>query len=490
MYDSEKAITKILDEIKEKYNKLIFVFRYQREETTNVIYLEDKLDKIKISKDEGVGIHTFDKEGYMGFASTNIVTGDQLKKTVEASIMNFKMAKNEKFETVKGINFFKPTKKKIISSPYTRRLNSKEIKKKLVTFINRVKKIKRPKDTKYSLIYSFNFTRLYKRILRTDGTDIIYAYPYSLLHISITGQREGETQMLYVVRRGKLLDTFKDENGILVEIKNCFKLLSKLLKAPKIKPGHYNLLLDGEVGGTFIHEAFGHSAESDAIKVKSPLSKNGVFKKYLTVAPKFVNVYEDTRRFDRGYTPYDEYGIRRKKVFIIKNGKLCNFLSDINYFLKSPNGASRAESYADIPLPRMSNTVIEISKEKGFNFNFHPLRNSIEKIYKYLQKEKILDINKPYVYLISCSGGEVLHEEGIFQFNADLAYFLHKGKIKLFKGVSFGGKTLTVLKSILGGSLQKETIPGSCGKNGQNVPVLSTAPAILVLKSSKSIKIG
>lgn len=479
-----------LKHAKELFPTIVLVFRYQLSETKAISYLNGKLDTTSVYIDEGLGIHSFSKEGYMGFASTNVLTKKEIEKTVQKSIANLEFAKKNGFEKIKGIKHFKPTKAIIISPLYTRVMSTSLIKSRLEAFNKKVMSIKKPKGVNVSFQCNAKLSKLYKHILRSDGTDILYAYPYSNLRILISASRKGETQTFGIAKRGRFLDFLNDEKKILTEIKNAIALLSKLFEAPKIKPGSYNLLLDGEVGATFIHEAFGHSAEADTIKTKSPLAIGSRFRKGVKIAPRYVSIYDETSKFDRGYTPYDEYGIKRKKVFIVKDGKLHDFLSDINHYNRFPNGSSRAESYAEIPIPRMSNIVIKIKKGDSFNFRFKTLETKIEKVYNYLIDKKIIDKNKQYIYLLSCNGGEVLSEEGEFQFNADAAYLLFHGNIKLFKGVSFKGKTLAVLKSIVGGSKQLEAFPGTCGKNGQYVPVLAQAPRLLVLKKSDSIKIA
>ena len=485
-----KIIKEVLNSFKRKYPDLIFVFRFQKLDSVDVSYINGSLDKITQDADEGLGVHVFTKEGFTGFSSTNILNTENIEACTEKAVQNAIFAQENKHEKVPGIKYFSKTVDKIEYKPNIKP-NVEEIKSKIQNLYKEILKL-HANELDLNININFGFSYKKRNILRSDGTDIEYSYPVSVLSILLTGRKGLAVQDYYISRTGKYMETFDKANLNLLmkEINGVIKLIGKLMHAKRIESGNYDLLLSGKVGGVFIHEAFGHTAEADSINTKSPLAKDGGFLKGKKIAPEYVQVYEQTRKFGRGYTPYCDYGFPRKKVDIVKDGKLNDFLSDIVCYQESPNGYSRSESYSDIPVTRMSNTVLEISGENTFEFKFDPIIDDIDKIYRNLLDNKIVTKEEKLLYLVSSSGGQVSTEEGTFQFNSVATYLLNKGKTELYKGVSFSGKTLSVLSSIESGSKDLEDFPGTCGKNGQHVPEIATAPKILKINKNKEILVA
>jgi len=159
---------------------------------------------------------------------------------------------------------------------------------------------------------------------------------------------------------------------------------------------------------------------------------------------------------------YDDEGIKARKVEIIKDGILKEYLLDREtaaFFGLEPNGHGRAQSYNYQPLVRMSNTYIE---PRDWSF------------------EEMLEEVKNGLYLIGDKGGQVDIANGTFMFGAKEGYIIENGEIKTpIRDVALSGKILDVLKNIraIGNDLKIE-FPGYCGK-GQWVSVDDGGPHIL-----------
>jgi TldD protein len=459
---------KYVKQAKTNFPHTTFVFRYQDSPSILVSYVDDVLDQTVQSDDPGIGIHAFNKKGHMGFASTNILNKSHVKETFENAYNNMKIAQKNNFETMPGIHKVEPVKDTIIYDKNCQLPEPEHIKPHIKEIYSRLKSIELPKELKVSFNHGFACTVETRRIVRTDGTDVVYSYPFSRYTVVISATKKGQTKTFLVNTRGNLLELFNVEpvNQLLNEAASAIELLNDLFKAPKIKPGSYNLLVDGKVGSVFVHEAFGHTAEVDSIRNGCPISKDDTIDKGRKVAERFVSIYEETLKFDRAYTPYSEYGVKRQKTEIVKQGKLNDFLSDISHYDKDPLGNSRAETYHD------------------------PKVDGINEIYQYLIKHDIISKRKKYVFLSGNSGGNVSPLEGTFQFNSLATYTLHNGKVKLYQGSSFSGKTLNVLSSISGGSKQMDVFIGVCGKDGQNIPDISHAPALTIFEKNKEVKIA
>ncbi len=483
-----KVLLESLEKLKKSHPDTHFVFRYEDNINTDVIYADLKLDEIERTNIKGVGIHAFSETGRMGFACTNDINQKSILDTAAHAYNSMEVAEQKDFDKVKGYTHFKPIKDELLHPDHGKDTPIPKIKSLIKDLNSKILDLDTPEGMNLSLKTQYKRTQEYREILRTDGTKIVYAYPYSHLGIFITGRKEDKVQQFYLADAGNNHEIL--EKNIISKVQNIIKLINETFEAPKLDFGNYKILLGGQVGSVFIHEAFGHTAEADSIKLKSPLSENGKFKRGEEIAPDYVDVYEDTEKFGRGYTPYSEYGFKREKTFIVRKGMLEDFLSDIDYFDEYPRGHSRAQEYSEIPISRMSNTILEVTDEAVFDFKSDPLKTGIKVIYEELLNKDIIKKEDKVVYLVGSNGGTVSTAEGTFQFNSNFTFLLHNGEVKQYKGVSFSGKTLSVLAAIKKASTQKNHFFGKCGKVGQYLPVLGTAPKLVLLDKRDDITLG
>ena len=270
----------------------------------------------------------------------------------------------------------------------------------------------------------------------------------------------------------------------------------RLVKAPIYKSGNYDLLLDAGLAGVLIHEAFGHAAESDDIYAGSILGKNKKILKNEKVANFVVSIYDYANENERGFYPYDSQGVKREKITIVDKGILKQAISDIYTAEKIDadlTGGAKAESYASIPLPRMSNTILEIEKvieDKLISKSVIDI--SVKDIQNILIKNGIFKDKEKIIYLKGSKGGQVDTIKGTFMLGADALYEITKNSIKLFKSASFSGTTLGALKSIKFALGKRSDLlsPGTCGKMGQWAPVSDTANKFIFMSANKDVKIS
>lgn len=242
----------------------------------------------------------------------------------------------------------------------------------------------------------------------------------------------------------------------------------ELLKALPPPSGRMNVIMDQSLVGVFIHEAFGHASEADAVKANRSILSGLIGKK---VGNESINVTDDpTIPGMRGSYPYDSEGTKAEKREIVKNGILVGYLHSLEtaaYLNAKPNGAARAMNFSSKPIVRMSNTFIENGEYK---------------------LEELAEMIKNGIYLARSYGGYVDPARGQFYFTAQEGYLVENGKIgKKVQNVSMSGLTLDVLKNVVGvGNDLKLAFPGTCGKDGQWVPVSGGGPHIAV----KEIVVG
>ena len=215
--------------------------------------------------------------------------------------------------------------------------------------------------------------------------------------------------------------------------------------------------------GILLHEAVGHGLEGDCNR-KGTSAFSGLIGK--RVAVKGVNVVDDGTLADRrGSITVDDEGTPSQRNVLIDDGILVGYLQDrLNARLMGvkPTGNGRRESYADHPIPRMTNTFM--------------LNGS------YNRDEIIKSVDKG-LYAVNFGGGQVDTTSGKFVFSASEAYLIENGKIDSpVKGATLIGNGPDVLTKIkmIGNDMMLDKGIGTCGKDGQSVPVGVGQPTMLI----------
>ncbi len=215
--------------------------------------------------------------------------------------------------------------------------------------------------------------------------------------------------------------------------------------------------------GILLHEAIGHGLEGDFNR-KGTSAFSGLIGHQ--VAAKGVTVVDDgTLPNRRGSITIDDEGTPSQRTVLIEDGILVGYLQDrMNARLMGvkPTGNGRRESYADHPMPRMTNTIM---------LNGHHTN------------EEIVKSVKKGIYAVNFGGGQVDITSGKFVFSASEAYLIENGKVGApIKGATLignGPDALTKVKMI-GNDMQIDNGVGTCGKEGQSVPVGVGQPTLLI----------
>jgi len=225
-----------------------------------------------------------------------------------------------------------------------------------------------------------------------------------------------------------------------------------LLDAPGVKGGTYPVVLDPELGGVFIHEAFGHLSEADFVY------ENPQAREMMTLGRRFgkpvLNVGDNGAVAGlRGTSPFDDEGTPTQDTALIKDGILVGRLHSRETAARlgeRPTGNARALSFRHAPIVRMTNTYIAASRGGG------------------TFAELIKDIPLG-VYACGAFGGQTLLEN--FSFTAAYGYMIRDGRVaELVKDVVLAGNLF-----------QTNQMGGGCGKGGQfPLPVTEGAPHVRI----------
>ena len=235
------------------------------------------------------------------------------------------------------------------------------------------------------------------------------------------------------------------------------------LHADAAPAGSMTVVLGNGWPGILLHEAIGHGLEGDFNRKGSSAFSGRVGQR---VAAKGVTVVDDgTIKDRRGSLNVDDEGNRTQCTTLIEDGILKGYLQDaMNARLMkvAPTGNGRRESFAHVPMPRMTNTYM-LNGDKA--------------------PEEIIRSVKKGLYAKNFGGGQVDITSGKFVFSASEAYLIEDGKItRPVKGATLignGPDALTRVKMI-GNDMKLDSGVGTCGKDGQSVPVGVGQPTLRI----------
>lgn len=233
-----------------------------------------------------------------------------------------------------------------------------------------------------------------------------------------------------------------------------------LLEAEPAPSGKMPVVMAGEAGGTMVHEACGHGLEADLVQkgVSVYAGRRGD-----AVADGAVTVVDDATLPARyGSYAVDDEGVPARPVTLIENGRLADFLYDrltARKDRRESNGHGRRESYRHKPIPRMANTYIAPGKA---------------------DPEGLIRAVSEGVLVRKMGGGQVNTSTGDFVFEVAEGYLIQDGDVgPMIRGATLTGNGPDVLRRVSAVGRDLGFTIGTCGKEGQGVPVSDAQPTLL-----------
>jgi TldD protein len=292
-------------------------------------------------------------------------------------------------------------------------------------------------------------------ILRADGESYRDVRPLVRVNVAVVageGDRQESGSYGYGGREGfaPFLDAASWQHGVDEAVRQALVNL-EAVAAPA---GEMDVVLGPGWPGVMLHEAVGHGLEGDFNR-KQTSAFAGLMGKQ--VAAKGVTVVDDgTMAARRGSLSIDDEGTPTSRTLLIEDGILVGYMQDrqnARLMAMAPTGNGRRESYAHVPMPRMTNTYMLAGEH---------------------DPAEIIASVKNGIYAVSFGGGQVDITSGKYVFNVTEAYKIENGKVGApLKGAMLIGNGPTDLNriSMVGNDLKLDTGVGTCGKNGQGVPV-------------------
>ena len=292
-------------------------------------------------------------------------------------------------------------------------------------------------------------------VIGSDGsyaTDVQPLARFSLLTIAKSGASSGKGQAGGGGRVG--IDFFQTEKTPEYFAKDAARQAIIQLDAREAPAGEMEVVLGPGWPGILLHEAIGHGLEADFNR-KGTSAFTGLIGKRVA-SEKCTVVDNGTLPSRRGSINVDDEGSPTQETVLIENGILKGYLSDklSSRLMGMPDtGNGRRESYAHIPMPRMTNTYMLAGNDSP---------------------QDILRSVKRGVYAVNFGGGQVDITNGKFVFSASEAYMIENGQVtaplKNCTLIGNGPDALTKV-SMVGNDLELDEGVGTCGKDGQSVPV-------------------
>ena len=321
---------------------------------------------------------------------------------------------------------------------------------------------KEPKVVQVNASLSGAYTEVL--IASTDGVYQVDCRPMVRVNVSVIVEHNGRIEQGSTGGGGRYDYSYFAKNSLAeTYTKEAIRLALVALESKDAPAGKMPVILGSGWPGVLLHEAIGHGLEGDFNRKGSSVFSGRIGEK--VASDKCTIVDNGAIENRRGSLTIDDEGTPTQETTLIENGILKGYMMDkMNGRLmnKPSTGNGRRESYAHIPMPRMTNTYMLNGEDK-----FEDMIASVD----------------DGIYAKNFDGGQVDITSGKFVFSANEAYLVKNGKITTpIKGATLIGAGDEVLHqiSMVGDDLKLDPGIGVCGKDGQSVPVGVGQPSLKV----------
>ncbi|WP_413721543.1 metalloprotease TldD [Sodalis sp. RH23] len=401
--------------------------------------------------DQGVGVRAVSGEK-TGFAYADQLTLNALQLSVNAARSIVSEQGNGRVHTLGEVPY---------KSLYTQRdpLNSLPREEK-IALLHRVDKVARAADPRVQEVNA-SLSGVYEQILvaASDGTLAADVRPLVRLSISVQVEQDGKRERGSSGGGGRFgYDFFLEsvDGDVRADswAREAVRMALVNLSAVAAPAGAMPVVLGAGWPGVLLHEAVGHGLEGDFNRRGSSVFSGQMDQ--LVASPLCTVVDDGTLAGLRGSLAIDDEGVPGQYNMLIENGILKGYMQDkLNARLMgvAPTGNGRRESYAHLPMPRMTNTYMLAGQSTP---------------------EEIIASVEYGLYAPNFGGGQVDITSGKFVFSTSEAYLIENGRVTHpVKGATLIGSGIEAMQkiSMVGNDLALDKGVGVCGKEGQSVPV-------------------
>ena len=329
----------------------------------------------------------------------------------------------------------------------------------LVEDANRVARAIDRRIRQVSAIYRDTIQRV--KIVTSDGFVAEDERIYTLALVQVVASEGDVIQTGYEPIGGLIGFELFEENPFDEVALKAAKKAAMLLGAMRIHGGRMPVVISSDAGGTMIHEAIGHGLEADLAQQGISVYSGKIGQR---IASSAITVIDDaTLPNKRGSFRFDDEGVAAQRTVLVEDGILKRYMYDRLTAMKDgvrSTGNGRRESYQHRPIPRMTNTFIAP---------------------KDMSPDEIIRSVETGLFVKKMGGGQVNTVTGDFVFEVSEGYLIERGQVgEPVRGATLTGNGPQILMSIdMAGSDLGFSI-GTCGKDGQGVPVSDAMPTIRI----------
>jgi TldD protein len=425
----------------------------EQKTTTGVACEADKIERIVTGNDVGGGIRVITGENTL-YAFTNDLSKKGLIKVAEVISRAVQGTKKDLTLNLEKAN-------SAVNFPIIKRPEDVSIDSK-VDVVKKANNVARSIDERIKQVtVSYSDVVQNITVANSEGVFVEDERIRTRLVVNAVAAENGQIQTGYEAVGGHAGFEYLENNQPEELANQAVGRALLMLEAKPAPAGKMPVVMAGEAGGTMVHEACGHGLEADL--VQKQLSVYGG-KKGQKVASDLITVIDNgTLGQKYGSFRFDDEGTPSQKNILIENGILKDYMYDYLTAKKegrNSTGNGRRESYQDRPIPRMTNTLIAPGKDKA---------------------EDIVRNTKHGLLVKKMGGGQVNTTTGDFVFEVTEGYLIEDGKITVpVRGATLTGngpQALTIVDAV-GGDLGFAI--GTCGKDGQGVPVSDAQPTLRI----------
>jgi TldD protein len=430
---------------------------YFQSQVSETWVLEDGIVKEgSFNLDQGVGVRAQSGEK-TGFAYSNAISLDALTQAAQAARSISRAGQQGRVQA-----FVSPQITQLYAEGNPLDVMSRAEKVELLQRIDRATRALDPRIKQVTVSLAGVWDRIL--VAAHDGSLSADIRPLVRFNVSViveqNGRRErgghgggGRTDYRY----------FLDEDRAMSYAREALRQALVNLEAIAAPAGSMPVVMGAGWSGVLLHEAVGHGLEGDFNRKGSSAYSGKVGQK---VASSLCTIVDDgTLAGRRGSLSVDDEGTPTQRTTLIENGVLKGYMQDkLNARLMgvAATGNGRRESYAHLPMPRMTNTYMLAGES---------------------DPEEIIRSVKKGIYCANLGGGQVDITSGKFVFSTSEAYLIEDGKITApVKGATLIGNGPEAMSrvSMVGNDLALDSGVGTCGKDGQSVPVGVGQPTLKI----------
>ncbi len=427
----------------------------ERRRTESLVFDDNRLKNASYNASEGFGLRAVKGET-TGYAHSTELTHAALKRA----------AKTTRLAVGSGGGTLAPAPKATNQSMYTDAdpMADAEFNVKVDTLrqIDAFTRELDPRVVQVSASISASLQEI--EILRPEGIHMRDVRPMTRLNVSVIVDQDGRRESGSAGGGGRhglfgLIDPAEWQS----KAREALRIALVNLDAEPAPAGTFNVVLGPGWPGILLHEAIGHGLEGDFNRKKTSAFAGLMGQR---IAAKGVTVLDDGTIPDRrGSIRFDDEGTQSGKNVLIEDGILVGYMQDrqnARLMGVTPTGNGRRESYAHAPMPRMTNTYMLGGKTDPGDI--------------------VADL-KDGIHAVGFGGGQVDITNGKFVFSCTEAYHVKNGVVGApIKGATLIGDGATALKHIraIGNDMALDPGMGSCGKQGQWVPVGVGQPTLMI----------